>query len=124
MCSSCGRNCSCTCNDSRCASTTGDAQDIRDVLANAISVVCSDGLQFVGMLVLMFWLDWRLTLVTLSVIPFLLLALFRYTYRVKLAARRARKSTGLMASLAQETLASIRIVQGLAQEDHIAGRFR
>ena len=103
---------------------TGDVQAIRDLFADAISVVCSDGLQFVGMLVLMFWLDWRLTLVTLSVIPFLLLALFRYTYRIKLAARKARKSTGLIASLAQETLASIRIVQGLAQEDYIAGRFR
>src|SRR5256884_396348 len=33
-------------------------------------------------------------------------------------------STGLLASLAQETLASIRIVQGLAQEDQIDERFQ
>lgn len=103
---------------------TGDIQAIRDIVSNTVTVLCSNGLQVMAMVALMFWLDWRLTLVALSVIPLLLLTVFRYTYRMKLAARRARKSTGMMASLAHEALASIRIVQGLAQEDQIEERFR
>ncbi len=103
---------------------TGDIQAIRDLISNTISVSCSDGLQIMGMLVLMLWLDWRLTMIALSVVPPLFFAVLRYTYRMKLAARKARKSTGLMAALAQEALASIRIVQGLAQEDQIGARFR
>jgi len=103
---------------------TGDIQAIRDLISNTVTVFCSNGLQVIAMVILMLWLDWRLTLVALSVIPLLLFMLFRYTYLMKLAARKARKSTGLMASLAQEALASIRIVQGLAQEDQIEERFR
>jgi len=103
---------------------TGDIQAIRDLISNTVTVFCSDGLQLIGMLVLMLWLDWRLTLVALSIIPLLVFAVFRHTIRLKEAARRARKSTGLMAALAQEALVSIRIVQGLAQEDQIEDRFR
>jgi ATP-binding cassette, subfamily B, bacterial len=103
---------------------TGDIQAVRDLIASTVSLFCSDGLQLLGMLALMVWLDWRLTLVALSVVPLLLFSVFRYSYRMKLAARKARKSTGLMASLAQEALASIRIVQGLAQEDQVEDRFR
>src|SRR5262249_18295385 len=40
------------------------------------------------------------------------------------AARAARRSDGLLASVAQETFASIRIVQGLAQEERQVTRFQ
>jgi ATP-binding cassette, subfamily B, bacterial len=103
---------------------TSDIQAIRDLITDTIMVFGNNALQLLSMLVLMFWLDWRLTFAALSVIPLLLLTVFRYTYRIKLAARRARKATGLMAALAQEALASIRIVQGLAQEQQIDERFR
>jgi subfamily B ATP-binding cassette protein MsbA len=43
---------------------------------------------------------------------------------VKAAARTARTSEGLLASVAQETLSSIRIVQGLAQEEQQSERFQ
>jgi subfamily B ATP-binding cassette protein MsbA len=69
-----------------------------------------------GMIVVMFWLNWRFALAALSVAPLLFVVVLRYRSRIKYAARQARISTGHMASLAQETLSSIRIVQGLAQE--------
>jgi len=47
----------------------------------------------------------------------------RYKRRIKSASRQASASTGQLASLAQETLASIRIVQGLAQEEQQSERF-
>jgi subfamily B ATP-binding cassette protein MsbA len=71
----------------------------------------------------MFWLNWQFAFVALAVAPLLFWTVFRYTHRIKVAAREARVSTGLLASLAQETLASIRIVQGLAQEEQQNDRF-
>src|SRR5260370_8680904 len=76
------------------------------------------------MLILMFWLNWQFAFVALAVAPLLFWTVFRYTHRIKVAARQARMSTGLLASLAQETLASIRIVQGLAQEEQQNDRFQ
>jgi ATP-binding cassette, subfamily B, bacterial len=103
---------------------TSDIQALQDVISNGTILVGSSTLLLVGMLVLMLWLDWHFALAALSVTPLLFLVTFRYTRRIKLATRKARASTGLIASLAQETLASIRIVQGLAQEDQLDDRFQ
>jgi ABC-type multidrug transport system fused ATPase/permease subunit len=106
------------------ARLTSDIQAIQDVISNGITLVGSNTLLLIGMLTLMLWLDWRFALAALSVTPFLFWATFHHTRRIKIATRRARASTGLMASLAQETLASIRIVQGLAQEEQLDDRFQ
>src|SRR5260370_40700167 len=76
------------------------------------------------MVILMFWLNWQFAFVALAVAPLLVWTVFRYTHRIKVAAREARVSTGLVASLAQETLASMLIVQGLSQEGQPNDRFQ
>src|SRR5439155_8188599 len=49
--------------------------------------------------------------------------ILRYRWRIRTAARDARASDGLVTSVAQETLSSIRTVQGLVQEDQQDERF-
>src|SRR3989442_1788216 len=94
------------------------------MIADGITVLGTNGCLLAGMLVVMFWLNWRFALVSLSVAPLLFWTVFRYKRRIKAASRRARASTGQLASLAQETLASIRIVQGLSQEEQQDERFQ
>jgi len=103
---------------------TSDIQAIQDLISNGLIVLGSNAFLLIGMLILMFWLNWQFAFVALAVAPLLFWTVFRYTYRIKVAAREARVSTGLLASLAQETLASIRIVQGLAQEEQQNERFQ
>jgi ATP-binding cassette subfamily B protein len=102
---------------------TSDIQAIQDLISNGLIVLGSNAFLLLGMIILMFWLNWQFALVALAVAPFLFWTVFRYTHRIKMAAREARVSAGLLASLAQETLASIRIVQGLAQEEQQNDRF-
>lgn len=103
---------------------TSDVQAIQEVLGNGTITLGSNLLLLVGMTAMMFWLNWRFALAALSVAPLLFASVFAYTRRIRTASRQARASIGLMASLAQETLASIRIVQGLAQEDQQDERFQ
>ena len=103
---------------------TSDIDAIQDIIANGIIVFASNAFLLAGMLILMFWLNWQFALTALSVAPLLFWTVFRYSNRIKIAAGKARASTGVLASLAQETLASIRIVQGLAQEEQQDERFR
>lgn len=103
---------------------TSDVQAIQDVLANGTIILFSNIFLLLGMMSLMFWLNWRFALAALSVSPLLFASVFLYTRRIRVASRAARTSTGLLASLAQETLASIRIVQGLSQEDQQDERFQ
>jgi len=103
---------------------TSDIQAIQDMISNGLIVLGSNAFLLIGMLILMFWLNWQFAFVALAVAPLLFWTVFRYTHRIKVAAREARVRTGLLASLAQETLASIRIVQGLAQEEQQNDRFQ
>ncbi|HYS19891.1 MAG TPA: ABC transporter ATP-binding protein [Gemmatimonadales bacterium] len=103
---------------------TSDIQALRDVVSNGSILLVSNGCLLVGMVAMMVWLNWQFALAALSVAPLLFWTVFRYTSRIKAAARDARVSDGLLASVAQETLASIRIVQGLAQEDQQIERFQ
>lgn len=102
---------------------TSDAQAIRDVVSGGSILFVTNASLLAGMLTIMFWLNWEFALAALSVAPALFWSVFRYTRRVKAAARTARTSEGLLASVAQETLSSIRIVQGLAQEEQQSERF-
>ena len=106
------------------ARLTSEVQAVQDVVAGGLMMLASNIFMLIGMLTLMFWLNWHLTLATLSVTPLLFLVAFRYTRRLKTAARNARLSTRRMATLAHETLSSIRIVQGLAQEEQQDARFQ
>src|SRR5438309_6897314 len=102
---------------------TTDTQAIQEMIAEGIITLGTNACVLMGMLVVMFWLSWKFALVSLSVAPLLFLTVFRYKRRIKFASRQASASTGQLASLAQETLASIRIVQGLAQEEQQTERF-
>ena len=103
---------------------TTDTQAIQEMIAEGIITFGTNACVLMGMLVVMFWLSWKFALVSLSVAPLLFLTLYRYKRRIKSASRQASASTGQLASLAQETLASIRIVQGLAQEEQQNERFQ
>jgi subfamily B ATP-binding cassette protein MsbA len=103
---------------------TSDIQALRDVVSNGFILLVSNACLLAGMVGMMVWLNWQFALAALSVAPLLFWTVFRYTSRIRAAARDARASDGMLASVAQETLTSIRIVQGLAQEDQQTERFQ
>ncbi|HZR38564.1 MAG TPA: ABC transporter ATP-binding protein [Ktedonobacteraceae bacterium] len=103
---------------------TSDIQAIQDIIANGTILLVSNACLLIGMLVLMLWLNWQFALAALVGAPLLFWMLFRSTRRIKTATRAARVSDGLLGSLAQETLSSIRIVQGLAREEQQDHRFQ
>lgn len=103
---------------------TSDANAVQDVVSNGVIVLVGNACLLIAMTSLMIWLNWKFALAALSVSPLLFWAVVRYTSRIRGASRDARTSDGLLASVAQETLSSIRIVQGLAQEEQQDDRFR
>ena len=66
----------------------------------------------------MFYINWRFTLIALSVAPVLFAVVFTYTRRIKKASREVRKKEGEIVSVIQEVLSSIRVVKAFAREDY------
>ncbi len=103
---------------------TSDIQAIQDAIATGLLSLISNMAVLMGMIAMMFWLDWRFAIAATLIVPLLCIAVYRSSTLIKSASRRARQSDGLLASVAQETLTSIRIVQGLSQEDRQEQLFR
>jgi len=71
----------------------------------------------------MLYLNWRFTLIALSVAPLLFLVVYSYTRRIKSASRAVRKQESLLLSVVEEVLTSIRVVKAFAREDYEQQRF-
>jgi len=96
---------------------TSDISSIQLLTSQGALLFLTNFFLIISRLVMMFWLNWQYSLIACSVLPFLFLAIGWHTVKIRSASRVARASDGEMASIAQETLGSIRMVKGLAQEN-------
>ena len=102
---------------------TSDIDAIQDFVSQALLGIVVNALTLIGMLAVMFYLDWRFTLISLSVAPPLFVVVYSYTRRIKQASRAVRKKEGEIVSVVQEVLSSIRVVKAFAREDYEQKRF-
>jgi ATP-binding cassette, subfamily B, bacterial len=75
-----------------------------------------DVLTIIGMMAVMFYLDWRFSLIGLSVAPFLFVVVYRFTRRIKHAAREVKKKDSDLAAVVQVSISSARVVKAFARE--------
>lgn len=97
---------------------TSDIDSIQSFIASGLLGAMINSLTLIGMVVVMFYVNWRFTLIALSVVPILFLVVFRYTRRIKKASREVRKKEGEIVSVIQEVFSSIRVVKAFAREDY------
>ena len=102
---------------------TSDIGAIQDFINTALLGIVVNVLTLAGMIGVMFYINWRFTLLSLSVAPALFFVVYFYTRRIKKASRAVKKKeTELMSSVA-EVLSSIHVVQAFARENYEDRRF-
>jgi ABC-type multidrug transport system fused ATPase/permease subunit len=102
---------------------TSDIRFLRDVFISLPLAMMSELFLVAGMLVVMFLMDWSLTLLALVTLPGLALMLRMYQRPMRKAIRRQREREGEIASIATEVLGAIKVVQGFRREQHEIDRF-
>jgi ATP-binding cassette, subfamily B, bacterial len=102
---------------------TSDIGAIQDFITSALLGILVNVLTLVGMIGVMFYINWKFTLIALSVAPGLFLVVYYYTRRIKRASRAVRKKESELLSIVEEVLTSIRVVQAFAREDYEQQRF-
>jgi subfamily B ATP-binding cassette protein MsbA len=95
---------------------TSDIDSVESFVASAMLGILFDALTIVGMIVVMFYLNARFALIGLSVAPFLFAMIYGFTRRIKRASRDVKKKQSELASVAQESISSARIVKAFAGE--------
>jgi ATP-binding cassette subfamily B protein len=97
---------------------TDDIEAIQSFIMNGLLGVLINAMTLVGMIAVMSYLNWRFTLIALSVVPILFVIVYSYTRRIKKASREVRKKEGEITSVVEEVLSSIRVVKAFAREDY------
>jgi ATP-binding cassette, subfamily B, bacterial len=105
------------------STVTTDIDAVQDAITSGVLDTLYYGLTLIGMIAVMVYLDWRFTLIAMSVVPPLFIVVYTFTRRIKKASRAVRKKEGEMVSTLQEVLSSIRIVKAFAREDYEQKRF-
>jgi ATP-binding cassette subfamily B protein len=102
---------------------TTDVDKVHDLITNDVVEASTSTLTLVGMLAVMFWLDWQLCLAMVSLSPVLYFTMGRYRRRIKQVEEHVRRKEGDITSLAQETISSIRLVKAFGREEYEKDRF-
>lgn len=97
---------------------TTDIDAVQSFIVSGLLSVLVDVITLVGMIGVMFYVNWQFTLVALAVVPILFGIVYTYTKRVKKASREVRKHEGQLLSVVQEVLGSIRVVKAFARENY------
>jgi len=102
---------------------TSDIDAVQSLISNVLLGMLVNILTLVGMMLVMFYLNWEFTLIALLVAPGLFWVVYHYTHRIKQASRAVRRKEGEVVSVLEEMLSSIRVVKAFAREDYEQQRF-
>jgi len=97
---------------------TSDIDSVQSFITQGLLSILINVITLLGMVGVMFYLDWRFTLIALSVAPALFAVVYSYTRRIKKASRDVRKKESEITSVVEEVLSSIRVVKAFAREDY------
>ncbi len=103
---------------------TGDVESLQNFLGFGALLLVQMVLFFVVVLVILFRMNWRLTLVTLATSPFLAVTVFRFDRRIRPAWERVREHMGKLTTTLQENISGVRVVKAFAREGLESNKFR
>jgi subfamily B ATP-binding cassette protein MsbA len=96
---------------------TADVQTIQGFASSSTLGIVVDFLTIVGMLAIMFWLNWDFTLIAVAVTPFMLLIISRFKKAVKKATKEVRKEQSKIVAVVQQGLESMKVVKAFGRQD-------
>ena len=93
-----------------------DIETISEVFGQGLASIIGDLLQLIGILIIMFLINWKLTLVTLSTFPLLLLVTYIFKEKVKVSFNNVREAVANLNSFVQERIVGMNVIQIFARE--------
>ena len=100
-----------------------DIETLSDVFSQGLAAMMSDLLQIVFILGIMFYMDWRLTLVSLSTLPLLFISTYIFKEKIKKAFAWVRNEVAALNAFVQEHITGMNIVQIFNSEQREYGKF-
>lgn len=104
--------------------TINDIESVNDIFSDGLVPIIADLLSIVCVLSVMFWMDWRLTLVALIPFPVIIIATYYFKESINRSFFKVRNAVAALNAFVQEHLTGMAIVQAFAAEEKEFGKFR
>lgn len=91
--------------------TVSDIETLNDVFSDGLAAIAGDILQLIIIFAVMFYTDWRLTLITLSTVPFMVVSTYIFKEYIKKSFNEVRSAVANLNSFVQEHITGMSIVQ-------------
>lgn len=101
-----------------------DIETLSDIFSQGVAAIIGDLLQIVVILSVMLYIDWKLTLVSLSTLPLLILSTYVFKEKIKVAFNDVRNAVSNLNSFVQEHISGMSIVQIFSSEKLEYDRFK
>ena len=102
-----------------------ESQTVLWACTSVVTVVVRDSLVLIGLTAWLFWLNWKLTLVVLLLMPFLAIITLRFSRRMRRLGRGQVSASGDLTSVIEEAISCNRIIKifgGQAIESEVFSR--
>ncbi len=103
--------------------TISDIETLSDVFSSGFAAIAGDILQLVLIISVMFYIDWRLSLISLSTVPLLLISTYIFKEKVKKSFNLVRNAVANLNTFVQEHLTGMSLVQIFNSEKREFGKF-
>lgn len=100
-----------------------DVEAVSEAFTSGLFAVVADAITLAAVVVVMLWMDWRLALVTFSIVPVLFAAASFFRLRARDAYREVRRRLARLNGFLQESLQGMSVIQLFARERHERERF-
>lgn len=104
--------------------TVSDIETLNEVFSQGLASIAGDLLQLIVIIAAMFYTDWRLTLIILATIPFMLLSTYIFKESIKKSFNEVRTAVSNLNAFTQEHITGMMIVQLFNSEKREYNRFK
>lgn len=101
-----------------------DIETLADVFSEGLAAIIGDLLQIITILGVMFYIDWKLTLVSLCTLPLLIISTYVFKEKIKVTFNDVRNAVSNLNSFLQEHITGMNIVQIFNREQREFQKFK
>jgi ATP-binding cassette subfamily B protein len=101
-----------------------DSQSIQTIYNKGFTNIFSSVMTLTGMFVVMLQFDWKLTLLSLGIVPLIVGAIYFFANRIRAESTSIQERDSAVLTQAQEGLSAIRMVHAFGREDFEVSQFR
>src|SRR5487761_1955653 len=104
--------------------TINDIESVNNIFSDGLIPIISDLLSIISILLFMFFVDWRLTLISLAPFPVLIIATYFFKESVNKSFIKVRNAVAALNAFVQEHITGMSVVQAFAVEDKEFKKFK